>query len=136
MASRLWRISLTSEGGDRLTPDTPPQECNDGDNIVVQASINAIYECENKQQLTKYLHASLGSHPKATLVAAAKSNYLRGCPGLTDGAISKFIGVETADGPHETGAKGHTIDDYQKQTRTTIQRKGGTRIRRGDVGNA
>ena len=90
------RISLTSEGGDRLTPDTTPQECNDGDDIIVDASMNAIYECENKQQLIKYFHAALGSHPKATLIGAAKANYLRGCPGLNPEAISKFIGVETA----------------------------------------
>ena len=61
-----------------------------------QAEANSIYECENKEQLTKYYHASLGSHPKATLIEAANSNYLRGCPGLDATAIRKFIAVEDA----------------------------------------
>ena len=59
-------------------------------------SANNIYECQNKQQLIKYYHAALGSHPKRTLVAAAKKGYLKGLPGLTTEAINKFIGVEDA----------------------------------------
>ena len=62
----------------------------------MKASVNNIYECENKQQLIKYFHAALGLHTKATLVAAAKANYLRGCPGLTADDINKFINIEIA----------------------------------------
>ena len=95
-ATRLWRVPLTSEGGDRITPPTAPSEYDPSSGIVFHAKINSIYECENKEQLTKYYHASLGSHPKSTLIEAANSNYLRGCPGLDTTAIRKFIAVEDA----------------------------------------
>jgi hypothetical protein len=42
------------------------------------------------------MHASLGSHPKTTLIAAANAGYLKGCPGLTAPSISKFIAIEDA----------------------------------------
>ena len=48
------------------------------------------------QQLINYYHASLGSHPKTTLIKAAKAGYLKGCPGLTAEAIRKYISVEDA----------------------------------------
>ena len=44
----------------------------------INATINALYECENKRELIKYYHAALGSHPKTTLMAAAKAGYLYG----------------------------------------------------------
>ena len=91
--SKLWRISLTSEGGGRVTPTT--DWTNDSDGIFnIQA--NSIYECENKEQLIKYYHASLCSHPKTVLITAAGANYLRGCPGLNATGIRKYIGVEYA----------------------------------------
>ena len=58
--------------------------------------VYSIYECSNKEQLIKYYHASLGSHPKTTLIAAANAGYLKGCPCLTSSAISKFIAIEDA----------------------------------------
>ena len=91
--SKLWRISLTSKGGDRITPQT--DWINDSDGIYAIQE-NSIYECENKEQLTKYYHASLCSHPKLVLIVAADAEYLRGCPGLNASAIRKFIGVEYA----------------------------------------
>jgi len=63
---------------------------------AIHWSINSIYECENKGQLIKYYHRSLGSHPKTTLMAAAKAGYLKGLPGLTAEAIGKFIKIEEA----------------------------------------
>ena len=60
----------------------------------IEYHVASIYECNNKEQLTKYYHASLGSHPKSTLIAAANKGYLRGCPGFTAKAISKYIGIE------------------------------------------
>ena len=91
--SKLWRISLTSEGVGRVTPTT--DWTNDSDGIFnIQA--NSIYECENKEQLIKYYHASLCSHPKTVLIAAADAEYLRGCPGLNATGIRKYIGVEYA----------------------------------------
>ena len=57
-------------------------------------SVNNFYECENKDQLIKYYHASLCSYPKRTLVAAAKAGYLKGFPRLDATAINRHIGVE------------------------------------------
>ena len=38
----------------------------------------------------------MGSHPKSTLIAAAKARYLRGLPGFTQDRINKFIKTEEA----------------------------------------
>ena len=94
--SRLWRISLTSEGGERITPTTNANEYITGSDGIYNIQANAIYECKNKEQLIKYYHASLGSHPKRSLIAAAKAGYLRGCPGLNAKDIQKYIGIEYA----------------------------------------
>ena len=57
--------------------------------------LNSIYECKNKEQLMKkYMHASLGSHPKTTLIAAANTDYPKGFPGMTASSTSKFIAIE------------------------------------------
>ena len=56
----------------------------------------SVYKCKNKQQLIKYYHASLVSHPKRTLIEATNAGYLKGCPGLTAEAISKYIAIEDA----------------------------------------
>ena len=94
--SRLWRVPLTSEGGHRMVPDTPPEEYDPSDGLIFNASVNSIYECENKEQLIQYYHASLGSHPKTTLIAAADAGYLRGCPGLDATSIRKHIDIKVA----------------------------------------
>lgn len=72
---KLWRISLTSEGGDRITPETNWEAESNG---IYQMQANSIYECENKEKLLKYYHASLCSHPETSLIAAADAGYLRG----------------------------------------------------------
>ena len=54
----------------------------------------SVYKCENKQQLIKYYHASLGSHHKLTLIEAANAGHLKGCPGLIAASISKYVSVE------------------------------------------
>ena len=46
--------------------------------------------------MIKYYHASLVSHPKRTLIEATNAGYLKGCPGLTAAAISKYVAVEDA----------------------------------------
>ena len=58
--------------------------------------VYSIYECSNKEQIIKYYYASLGSHHKTTLIAAANAGYLKGCPGLTASGISKFIAIKDA----------------------------------------
>ena len=59
--SKLWRTSLTSEGGDRITPTTDWSQDSDG---IFSIQANSIYKCENSEQMKKYYHASLCSHPK------------------------------------------------------------------------
>ena len=63
---------------------------------TIQYHVASVYECNNKEQLTKYYHSSLGSHLKTTLVSAAKSVNLWGLPGFNAKSISKFIGVKDA----------------------------------------
>ena len=100
--TRCWRFGLNSKGGGRITPNTDPAGFNTS-NCMVLASIEkpvvsnsntfpsmlecdidyhvyVIYECSNKEQIIEYYHASLGSHPKTTLISATNSGYLKGCP--------------------------------------------------------
>ena len=120
--TKLWRISLTSEGGDRITPTT--DWANDSDGIFhIQA--NSIYECENKEQLIQYYHASLCSHPKTVLIAAADAGYLRGCPGLTATGIRKYIGVEYAT------EMGH-MKQIQSGVRSTNKKSNRGRPKKGE----
>ena len=59
----------------------------------INATINALYECDNKRELIKYYHAALGSYPKTILMAAAKAvsdspdccGRLAACHGPNDG---------------------------------------------------
>ena len=55
-----------------------------------------IYECSGAEELTKFYHAALDSHPKSTLIGAAKAGYLKGFPEFTQERISKFIKIEEA----------------------------------------
>ena len=108
-------MSLTSKGGNEITPNTEPEEYNASAGMVmamIQYHIHSIYECDNKEQLTKYYHASLGSHPKTTLIEAAKCGDLRGCTGFDAKAIHKFIAVEDAT------KMGH-LKQVQKGVRST-----------------
>ena len=112
----MWRFNIDPNDGNRLTP-LPDDDVSDltqnlslmtmqydaKHGLVLAAmhedldhSINALYECENKNELIKYYHVSLCSHPKSTLIAAAKAGYLRGFPELTAEAIGKFIKTEEA----------------------------------------
>ena len=73
-------------------------------------SLSTLYQCGNMRELVLYLHACLCSHPKSTLIAAAKAGYLKGFPGLTADAISKYIKIE-----HATEA-GHMTSENSFQT--------------------
>ena len=60
-------MSLSDTGGNRITPPSDPSEYSIDTSAICQTqngSANSIYECENTEQLIKYYHASLGSHPK------------------------------------------------------------------------
>ena len=115
-ASRLWRLNIDPNDGNRLMPmpDNDILDARDGALLSTMkfdtrtgvvysllhestgACFNALYECQNKEELIKYLHASLCSPPKTTLIAAAKAGYLLGFPALTAEAISKYIKIEEA----------------------------------------
>ena len=97
--SNLFQMSLTDDGTDHIVPDTDPSEYDGSNGLImsaVQWSVNSIYECNSKEQLVKYYHASLGSHIKSTFQFAAKAGYLQGCPGLNLDGINKYIAVEDA----------------------------------------
>ena len=68
--SRLWRFSLTSKGEKRSTPPNDQEEYDPSSGMVL-----SVYECENKQQIIKYYHASLGYHPKQTLIEAVNPGH-------------------------------------------------------------
>ena len=108
-------MALTSKGGNRITTDTQEDDLQTADGMTmatIQYHSALVYECNNKEQLTKYYHSSLGSHPKSTLISAAKSGYLRGLPGFNAKSISKFIGVE------DTTEMGH-LRQTQKGVKST-----------------
>jgi len=97
--SNLFQMSLVDDGTQRVVPETDPSEHDGSNGLVMSAiqwSVNSIYECQNREQLIKYYHASLGSHVKSTLQAAARAGYLQGCPGLDLDGINKYVAVEDA----------------------------------------
>ena len=100
--TRLWRMDISRDDSNKITPDTDPSEYDGSKGMVMAAEatihwcINAIYQCENTEQLIKYYHASLSSHPKATLAFAEQQDYLKGFPCLSARLINKYIGVELA----------------------------------------
>jgi len=84
--------------------------------MVFNMEVNSIYECQNKEQLTKYYHSALGSHPKTTLIEAANAKYLRGCKGLDATAIRKYIDVEEAT---EMGHMNQIQQGYRSTTKVS-----------------
>jgi len=74
--SRLWRIPLTSEGDEKISPPCDPADVDLASDGIYSMQANSIYECESKEQLVKYYHASFCSHPKTSLIAAADAGYL------------------------------------------------------------
>ena len=63
----LPRVQAGTSEGERpnIIPHTPFEEYDPSDSIIFNAEVNAIYKCENKEQLIKYYHASLCSHPNS-----------------------------------------------------------------------
>ena len=65
--------------------------------------------------MTIFFHAILGSHPQSTFLAYVNARYLRGCSGLSEAEIRKYINVGPATemghmkmvqvGRHSTTAK-------------------------------
>ena len=78
-----------------------------------------IYECSGAEELTKFYHAALDSHPKSTLIGAAKAGYLKGFPEFTQERISKFIKIE------EATEAGHLRKTPASTRSTTTQSKRG-----------
>ena len=94
-------------------------DTSNGEVFAIKYHLNSIYACENKEQLIKYYHASLGSHPKTTLIESAKKGYLEGCPGMDAQAIRKFIEVE------ESTEMGHMKQTQQGTKSTTMKSRRG-----------
>ena len=117
--NRLWRIPITLEGGERIVSTTDTKEVVPRESIIFSAEVNVIYECKNTEQLTQYFHASLGSHTRRLLLAAAEAGYLRGCPSFMTAAIRKYIGVEVAT------ECGHMKQIQQDTRSTTMKSKRG-----------
>ena len=61
----------------------------------------------------------LESHPKSTLIAVAKTGYLKGLPRFTQERIGKFIKTEEA----MEAARGHEVDHNPIQTRKVAHNK-------------
>ena len=96
--SRLWKFDIDPNDGKSILPLPDNDVLNSKEGMIlstmqydvkagmvlsavhegVHMTINAMYECENKRELIQYLHAALCSHPKSTLMAAAKAGYLHG----------------------------------------------------------
>lgn len=96
----------------------------------VNMTINAMYECENKRELIQYLHAALCSHPKSTLMAAAKAGYLHGFPGLTAEAIGKYVKIEEAT---EAGHMRATPKGKQSTTKKSTRGRPRTKKRDQEI---
>ena len=97
--TRLFQMSLDDDQTPNIVPDSNDVDFQRSDGMImstIQWSVNSIYKCQNKEQLVKYFHASLGSHVTSTLSCAARAGYLQGCPGFTQESINKFITVEDA----------------------------------------
>ena len=92
-----------------------PEEYDPSSGMVL-----SVYECENKQQLIKYYHASLGSHPKRALIEAANTGYLKGCLGLTEAEISKYVSVEDARDMGHMKQKQHGTQSTTNRSRRGI----------------
>ena len=140
--TRCWRFYLTSKGGGLITTHTDPEEFDTSNSMVLSSiekpvvsnsntapsileynidyHVYSIHKCSNKEQLIKYYHVSLGSHPKTTLIADANAGYLKGCPCLTASAIRKFISIEDAT------EMGHMKQNQQGvRSTSTKSRRGG-----------
>ena len=80
---------------------------------AIQWSVNAIYKCSGAKELTKFYHATLGSHPKSSLIAAAKAGYLKGFLGFTQERIHKQIYQNRGSNGSrslEEDARGHEVN--------------------------
>ena len=97
--SKLFKMSLVDDGTKHAFAKTDPFEYDGSNGLVMSAiqwNVKSMYECQNRDQLIKYYHASLGSHVKSTLQAAARDGYLQGCPCLDLDSINKYVAVEDA----------------------------------------
>ena len=75
---------------------TPQKEYTPNQGFIMQSLINAIYECDNTEELVRYYHTAFFSPTKHRMLIVEKHGYFRGCPGLTRKAINKHLGIEAA----------------------------------------
>jgi hypothetical protein len=91
MRTNMWRISLLSDGGNNIIPE-------DDDEFSEEVKMpdffaNAIYECDNTDQLIQFYHATMGYPVTSTWCKAIDAGYFRGWPGLTSKRVRRFIKV-------------------------------------------
>ena len=91
MRTNMWRISLLSDGGNNIIPE-------DDDDFSEEVKMpdffaNAIYECDNTDQLIQFYHATMGYPVTSTWCKAIDAGYFRGWPGLTSKRVRRFIKV-------------------------------------------
>ena len=110
--NRLWRVPLQYGNANNIIPATGPVEIQEVQSIVLELSMNIIYECENTTQLIKYFHATFFSPVKSTWIKAIHCGYFRGCTCITAAAVNKFSNVE------EATTKGHMDQTRQGQQST------------------
>lgn len=84
---RLWDIHLPKNNATTIAPSKP---------TITPQSINIIIRTDKKSSdLASYLHATLFSPVKHTLLQAIKRNFLTTWPGLTHDLISKHLHPST-----------------------------------------
>ena len=114
--SKLFKMSLVDDGTERVVAETDRSEYDGSNGLVmsvIQWSVNSIYKCQNREQLVKYYHASLGSHVKSTFQAAARAGYLQGCPGLYLDGNNKYVAVirrRHGNGSHDQSDSRRAVD--------------------------
>lgn len=108
--TRLWRVSLHSDGSNRIVP---------ADQNIIQhmlalppPEVNSIYECENTGQLINFYYATMGYPVISTWTKAIDKGYFRGWRGLTSDRVRRFIK------PNEQCEQGH-MDQRRTGIRST-----------------
>ena len=74
----LWMVSVTDE--------TPIRQ-----NIDVTETAMSVYDLPNTKEVVRFLHASLGNPPRATLLTASQNGNLVTFPGMTPENISRHF---------------------------------------------
>ena len=78
----------------------------------IEGFSNNIYECETTGKLRQFYHAAMGYPCTSTWCKSITVGYFKGCPGLTEAHVHRFIKVV------EETEMGH-MDEQRQGTRST-----------------